>query len=149
DIVVEDVNGVRVVKAFAQEQREIERVAGAAGSLYGSRMRLVRLQSRYQPLLETIPSLAQVAILALGGWLALHHRISLGTFLAFSSYIGQFVLPARQLASVLTIAQHARAGLERIMQLLDLVPKVADQPDAVTLPELQGEVTFRDVHFGF
>ena len=52
---------------------------------------LVRLQSRYQPLLETIPAFAQVAILALGGWLALHHRISLGTFLAFSTYVAQFV----------------------------------------------------------
>jgi ATP-binding cassette subfamily B protein len=149
DIVVEDVNGVRVVKAFGQEARELDRVAAAAGELYGSRMRLVRLQSRYQPLLETIPSLAQVAILAFGGWLALHHRISLGTFLAFSSYIGQFVLPARQLASVLTIAQHARAGLERIMQLLDLVPRVTDAPDAVELPELRGEVAFRDVRFGY
>jgi ATP-binding cassette subfamily B protein len=149
DIVVEDVNGVRVVKAFSQEAREIERVAAAAGTLYGSRMRLVRLQSRYQPLLETIPSLAQVAILALGGWLALHHRISLGTFLAFSSYIGQFVQPARQLASVLTIAQHARAGLERIMQLLDLVPNVSDAPDAVEPAGLHGEITFADVHFGY
>jgi ATP-binding cassette subfamily B protein len=149
DIVVEDVTGVRVVKAFSQEKREIERVAAAAGTLYGSRMRLVRLQSRYQPLLETIPSLAQVAILALGGWLALHHRISLGTFLAFSSYIGQFVNPARQLASVLTIAQHARAGLERICQLLDLVPKVVDATDAVELPELRGEIAFCDVHFGY
>jgi ATP-binding cassette subfamily B protein len=149
DIVVEDVNGVRVVKAFSQEDRELHRVADAAGSLYGSRMRLVRLQSRYQPLLETIPSLAQVAILALGGWLALHHRISLGTFLAFSSYIGQFVHPARQLASVLTVAQHARAGLERILQLLDLVPKVADAPNAVEPAGLRGEITFADVHFGF
>ncbi|HEX3612693.1 MAG TPA: ABC transporter ATP-binding protein [Sporichthyaceae bacterium] len=149
DIVVDDVTGVRVVKAFAQEAREIERVAAAAGTVYGSRMRLVRLQSRYQPLLETIPALAQVAVLALGGWLALHHRISLGTFLAFSSYIGQFVHPARQLASVLTIAQHARAGLERIQQLLDLVPKVREAPDAVELPTLRGEITFDDVHFGY
>jgi len=149
DIVVEDVNGVRVVKAFSQEAREIERVAASAGDLYGSRMRLVRLQSRYQPVLETIPSLAQVTILALGGWLALHHRISLGTFLAFSSYIGQFVHPARQLASVLTIAQHARAGLERIYQLLDLVPRIADAPDAVELPAMRGEITFSDVHFGY
>ena len=73
-IVDEDVNGVRVVKAFGQEQRELERVVGAAQTLYGSQMRAVRLQARYQPLLEAIPSLGQVAILALGGWLALHAR---------------------------------------------------------------------------
>src|SRR5580698_635709 len=68
-IVDEDLNGVRVVKAFGQEQREVERIADAAKTLYGSQMRAVRLQSRYQPLLEAIP------ILALGGWLALQHDI--------------------------------------------------------------------------
>ena len=73
-IVDEDVNGVRVVKAFGQERRELERVADAAETLYGSQMRAVRLQSRYQPLLQAIPALGQVAILALGGWLALTTR---------------------------------------------------------------------------
>src|SRR5580700_753270 len=130
-IVDEDVNGVRVVKAFGQEGRELERVAGAAQTLYGSRMRAVRLQSRYQPLLEAIPTIGQVAILAFGGWLALHHEITLGTFLAFSTYIVQLVSPARQLAGVLTIGQQARAGIERIFQLLDLEPASGDAPDAV------------------
>ncbi|MCW2525077.1 MAG: transporter transrane region, partial [Frankiales bacterium] len=148
-IVDEDINGVRVVKAFGQEGREIERIAAAAGSLYGARMRTVRLQSRYQPLLEAIPSFAQVAILALGGWLALHHHISLGTFLAFSTYVGQFVNPARQLANILTIAQQARAGVERIFQLLDLAPAIADSPEAIELPAVRGEINFQDVHFGY
>jgi ATP-binding cassette subfamily B protein len=148
-IVDEDINGVRVVKAFGQEGHEVDRIEAAARSLYGVRMRTVRLQSRYQPLLEAIPSFAQVAILALGGWLALHHTISLGTFLAFSAYVGQFIKPARQLAAILTTAQQARAGVERIFQLLDLKPAIADAPDAVELPKLRGEVTFRDVHFGY
>ena len=102
-------------------------------------MRAVRLQSRYQPLLEAIPALGQVTILALGGWLALRHEITLGTFLAFSTYIGQLLAPARQLAGVLTIGQQARAGMERIFQLLDLRPAIADPPGAVELPALRGE----------
>ena len=134
-IVDEDLNGVRVVKAFGQEQRELERVSAAAQTVYGSQMRAVRLQSRYQPLLESIPLLAQVAILALGGWLALNHQITLGTFLAFSTYVTQLMAPTRQLAGVLTIGQQARAGLERIFQLLDLPAAIADAPDAVDLPE--------------
>jgi ATP-binding cassette subfamily B protein len=146
-IVDEDVNGVRVVKAFAQEQRELDRVADAAKAVYGSQMRAVRLQSRYQPLLEAIPSFAQVAILALGGWLALHHEITLGTFLAFSTYVTQLLAPARQLAGVLTIGQQARAGLERIFQLLDLPAAIADAPNAVELPELRGDIRFSSVHF--
>ena len=148
-IVDEDLNGVRVVKAFAQEDRELERVAGAAKVLYGSQMRAVRLQSGYQPFLEAIPMFAQVAILALGGWLVLRHHITLGTFLAFSTYVTQLLAPARQLAGVLTIGQQARAGLERIFQLLDLQPSIADTPDAVDLPVLRGDIAFSNVHFRY
>jgi ATP-binding cassette subfamily B protein len=148
-IVDEDVTGVRVVKAFGQEQRELERLAGVAQQLYGSKLRAVRLQARYQPLLEAIPSLAQVAILAFGGWLALKHEISIGTFLAFSTYVAQFVSPARQLAAVLTVGQQARAGIDRIFQLLDLRPAITDAPDANELVEPRGEVAFEDVSFGY
>jgi len=148
-IVDEDLNGVRVVKAFGQEDRELERVADAAKVLYGSQMRAVRLQARYQPLLEAIPTLAQVAILALGGWLALRHQITLGTFLAFSTYVTQLVAPARQLAGVLTVGQQARAGLERIFQLLDMPAAIVDAPDAVDHPALHGAVTFTNVHFQY
>ncbi len=121
-IVDEAVNGVRVVKAFGQEHRELERVADSSEELYGSQMRAVRLTSRYQPLMQAIPAFGQVAILAFGGWLALHGEISLGTFLAFTTYVGQLVSPTRQLAGLLAIGQQARAGVERIFQLLDHEP---------------------------
>ena len=148
-IVDEDVNGVRVVKAFGQEDRELGRIVEAAKSLYGARMRAVRLQALYQPLLKAIPSLGQVAILAFGGWLVLRHHLTLGTFLAFSTYIAQFVAPARQFAGVIAVAQQARAAVERIFQLLDLPPAIADAPDAVQLPQSRGEIAFRGVHFGY
>jgi len=148
-IVDEDVNGVRVVKAFGQEQHELQRLTAASETLYGSQMRTVRLQSRYQPLLEAIPSVGQAAILALGGWLALQHEISLGTFLAFSTYFVQMVSPARQLAGVLTVAQLASTGLDRIFQILDLPPAIGDAPDALELPALRGEIRFNDVSFGY
>jgi ATP-binding cassette, subfamily B, bacterial len=149
EIVDEDVNGVRVVKAFGQEERELLRMVGVVQTLYGVRMRATRLQARYQPLLESIPVLAQVAVLALGGWMALHGDLTLGTFLAFSTYVGQFVAPARQLAGVLTVGQQARAGVERIFQLLDLEPQIRDAPDATELPELRGEIELRGVRFAY
>ncbi len=148
-IVDEDVNGVRVVKAFGQEHHELERVADASGTLYGAQMRVTRLQARYQPLLQAIPALGQVAVLALGGWLALHGELSLGTFLAFSTYVAQLMAPARQLAGLLSVGQQARAGVERIFQLLDLRPTVSDPPEAVELTTVRGEIRFDDVHFGY
>ena len=145
----EVLNGVRVVKAFGQEQREVVRVAEASQAVFGSQMRLVRLQARYQPVLQAIPVFGQVAILAYGGWLALRHEITLGTFLAFSSYVAQLVPPAGRLARLPVIAQQARAGLERIFQLIDLRPAIADAPDATELPALRGDITFSGVHFSY
>ncbi|HEY8301975.1 MAG TPA: ABC transporter ATP-binding protein [Jatrophihabitans sp.] len=148
-IVDEDVTGVRVVKAFGQEERELNRLVDAAQRLYGSRMRATRLLARYQPLLEAIPTFAQVAILLLGGLLAIHGSITLGTFLAFSTYVGQFVAPARQLAAVLAVGQQARAGAERIFQLIDLRPAIVDAPEAVELETVRGDLRFEDVSYDF
>ncbi|HEY7223780.1 MAG TPA: ABC transporter ATP-binding protein [Micromonosporaceae bacterium] len=148
-IVDEDIAGVRVVKAFGQERRELERLAASARRLYGSQMRATRIQARYQPLLKSIPALGQVGILALGGWLTLHHHISLGTFLAFSSYVAQMLAPARQLAGMLTIGQQARAGVERIGQLLDTTPAIVDADDAETLAPVCGAIEFDDVRFAY
>ncbi|HTU30613.1 MAG TPA: ABC transporter ATP-binding protein [Solirubrobacteraceae bacterium] len=148
-IVDEGLSGVRIVKAFGQERRELERVTEASKVLYGSQMREVRLQSRFQPVLQAVPALGQVAILALGGWLALRHQISLGTFLAFSTYMAQMVSPAQRLANIITVAQQARAGVERIFQLLDLEPAIADAPEAIDLTQVRGEVRFDGVRFGY
>ncbi|WP_460607253.1 ABC transporter ATP-binding protein [Jatrophihabitans fulvus] len=148
-LVSEGVTGVRVVKAFGQEQRELERLTGAARTLYGSRLRAVRLNARYQPLLSAIPTLAQVAILVFGGLLTLDGSISIGTFLAFTTYVGQFVAPARYLAGILTVGQQARAGVERIFGLLALQPRIADAPDAVDLADIRGDIAFDDVVFGY
>ncbi|HKT57725.1 MAG TPA: ABC transporter ATP-binding protein [Microbacterium sp.] len=148
-IVDEDVTGVRVVKAFGQEQRELQRLTDAAGRLYGSQMRSVRISARYQPMLQAVPVFGQVAVLALGGWMTLSGVITLGTFLAFSTYIGALLTPARMLAGILTIGQQARAGVERIFQLIDLKPQIADAPDAVDLPPRPGDIVFDDVSFAY
>ncbi|BDZ51985.1 ABC transporter [Frondihabitans sucicola] len=148
-IVDEDVNGVRVVKAFGRERREVEKMAGVAGGVYGAQMRSVRIQSRFQPILEAIPTLGQVAILALGGWLALHGTITIGTFLAFTSYVAALMAPARQLAVVIAIGQQAQVGVERIFQLIDREPAIRDADDATGLGHLRGDVSFEGVSFGY
>ncbi|MCL2782061.1 MAG: ABC transporter ATP-binding protein, partial [Actinomycetia bacterium] len=107
------ITGVRVVKGFGQEEREVGELEQRARRLFASRMRVVRLQAKYSPALQAIPTLGQVGVLLLGGWLALNGHLTLGTFLAFSTYLGQLVGPVRQLTSLLTIGQQARAGVER------------------------------------
>ncbi len=148
-VVDEAVSGVRVVKGFGQEQRELAHLVGTAEALYGSKLRAVRIQAKFAAVLQAIPSLGQVAVLAFGGWLALHGRISLGTFLAFSSYLLQMVAPVRMFSGLLTQGQQARASAERIFELLDSNPVVTEHPEAMVLPPLQGGVTFHDVTFGY
>jgi ATP-binding cassette subfamily B protein len=148
-VVEEAVTGVRVVKGFGQERRELDHLVERAGALYASRLRAVRLQARYQPLLQAIPVLGQVAVLALGGWMAIHHRLSIGTFLAFATYLLALAAPARMLASVLLVGQQARAGAERVLDLLASTPKVVQAPDALPLGPARGAVELEGVTFGY
>src|SRR6202453_1809338 len=128
------VTGVRVVKGFGQEDQEIGRLEQTATRLYSARVRVVRLTARYTPALGAVPQFGQVAVLLLGGWLALHGSIPLGVFLAFSLYIGQMVAPVRVLTSLITIGQEARASVIRVYEVIDAKPVVTEKPDAVVLP---------------
>lgn len=148
-VVDEAVSGVRVVKGFGQEDREVAHLAETAEGLFASRARLVRLQARFTSTLQAIPSFAQVAVLALGGWLAIEGRLTLGTFLAFSAYLVQLVAPVRMLAGLFTVGQQARAGAERILDVLDANALVVESPEATALADVRGEVRFEGVRFGY
>src|SRR5207302_5680678 len=80
-VVDEAVTGVRVVKGFGQEDRELRRLIGVGDRLYKSKLRVIKLTARYTPALQSIPVLAQVGVLAFGGWLAIHGHVTVGTFL--------------------------------------------------------------------
>ena len=148
-VVDEAVTGVRVVKGFGQENRELEHLADAGADLFRARMRLIRLQARFTPTLQAVPVFGQVAVLALGGWLAIQGNITIGTLLAFTSYLVQVVAPVRMFAAALAIGQQARAGAERLLDLLDANPLVVEKPDAPDLALTGGEVRFDDVRFGY
>jgi ATP-binding cassette subfamily B protein len=143
------VTGVRVVKGFGQEETELTRLEEAGRKLYASRLRSVRLNSRYTPTLAAIPAIGQVGVLALGGWLAVRGEITLGTFLAFSTYLGQLVGPVRMLSGLLTFGQQARASVERIFEVIDSQPMVTEKPDARELPARAASVELADVRFGY
>ena len=148
-IVDEAIGGVRVVKGFGQEEQETQRMEAASEDLFGSRLRMIRFTARYNPALTAIPSLGLVGVLALGGWLAIHGHVTLGTFLAFSSYLAQLTGPVRVLTSLVTIGQEARASAIRVFEVIDSRPVITDKPDAIELPADANGITFDDVKFGY
>ena len=148
-IVDEAIGGVRVVKGFGQEEQEQERLEEASRNLFASRLRMVRLTARYNPALTAVPSLGMVGVLALGGWLAIHGSITLGTFLAFSAYLALMTGPVRTLTMMITIGQEARASVIRVFDIIDSRPAISDKPDAIKLPPDAAGLSFNAVRFGY
>lgn len=142
------VSGVRVVKGFGQEEQETGKLREVGRRLFAGRMRTIRLNARYTPALQAVPALGQVAMLALGGYLATRGEITLGTFVAFSSYLAQLVGPVRMLAVVLTVGQQARAGVDRVLELIDTEPTFADGTKELPADAPAG-VEFDEVSFGY
>ncbi len=143
------VTGVRVVKGFGQEDQETGRLEWASRLLYASRVRAVRLMARYNPALQAVPALGQVGVLALGGWLAIRGSITLGTFVAFSSYLIQLVGPVRALAALVTTGQEARASVIRVLEVIDTEPGITDRPGALPLGSGPAGLDLDDVSFGY
>ncbi|WP_369180539.1 ABC transporter ATP-binding protein [Streptomyces mutabilis] len=142
------VSGVRVVKGFGQEDQETGKLREVGRRLFAGRLRTIKLNATYTPALQAVPALGQVAMLALGGWLAVQGNITLGTFVAFSTYLAQLVGPVRMLAMVLTVGQQARAGTERVLELIDTEPAIEDGTKELPA-DAPATVEFDDVSFGY
>ncbi|HZG89531.1 MAG TPA: ABC transporter ATP-binding protein, partial [Pseudonocardia sp.] len=147
--VEETVTGVRVVKGFGQEAREVAALEKAAGRLYAERMRAARLTARLNPTLLALPTLGQVGVIGFGGWLALTGSITIGTFLAFTTYVAQLVGPARMIGGLVVVAQLARAGVERVYELIDARPDVVDPAQPRSLPAGPLAIELDGVRFGY
>jgi ATP-binding cassette subfamily B protein len=147
--VEESISGVRVVKGFGQEHAEVGRVMAAVRSMYAGRMRAARQRASFTATLQSVPTLGQLGVLLIGGWLAVHHRLSLGTFLACTTYLVQLAAPARMIGAVMALSQQARAGVERIVAILETTPNISDAPAAAPLPDGPGAVRFDHVSFHY
>jgi ATP-binding cassette, subfamily B, bacterial len=145
----ENIVGVHVVKAFAQEPAEEAKFAVRNEALFAQTIRANRQRATYVPLLSFLPLLAQAAVLLLGARMVAHHTLSVGSFVDFNLYLGMVVTPLRSLGMWIGQSQRATASGERIFQVLDEPEDVADKPAAVELPDGDGEIRFADVSFSY
>jgi ABC-type multidrug transport system fused ATPase/permease subunit len=145
----ENVSGIRVVKAFAQEQRQYDRFGRSAQRVFDQQLRATRVQAFYSPILSFLPNLGLAAILLFGGREVMHGSLSLGAFTAFYAYLLILIQPMQSLGYLLGAAQRATASGARIFQVLDRAPRIASPPNSAPLPAGPGAVTLRNVGLTF
>ena len=148
-VVEENISGVRVVKSFAAEKPQIALLAKTAQRLRWAALRQIRIRSHYAPIMENIPRLTMALVLFYGGYLAIQGEVTVGALLAFSAYVIMLQAPFRMLGFLMMMSQRSAASAERIFEILDEKPEVADQPGARDLENPEGTVEFRDVSFSY
>ncbi|HEX8975956.1 MAG TPA: ABC transporter ATP-binding protein [Solirubrobacteraceae bacterium] len=136
----ESVSGVRVVKAFAQEERQLMRFGHSVQRVFDQQLRATRIQALYGPLISFLPNLGLAAILLFGGRQVIDGSLSVGAFTAFYAYLLMLISPMRTLGYMLGAAQRSTASGARIFQILDREPEIVSPPGAPPLPDGRGRV---------
>ncbi len=148
-IVDENVNGVRVVKSFAQEEAEINRLADAAERVAWAYVKDAQIRGQWSPWVQNLPQLGLALVLAFGGMMVIQGRLSVGAILAFNAYLLMLQAPFMMLGQLVMMGQRARASAERIFEILDENPEVVERPGAYDLESVRGALDFDHVHFGY
>jgi ATP-binding cassette, subfamily B, bacterial len=148
-IVDENINGVRVVKSFVAEPRELRTLGKAADRLQWAYIRDADIRAKFTPTVQNLPQVGLALVLIFGGWLVIHGHIQVGAILAFSAYIVMLQAPFQLLGMLIMLGQRAKASAGRIYQILDEPPAIVDRPGAIELVDCEGDVVFDHVDFGY
>ena len=141
--------GIRVIQAFGQEAAELDRFRTTSERYLHEQVRAIWAWSTWFPVLRFVAATGGVLVLAVGARLVVSEQLSLGTLVAFLTYVVSFYDPVRRLTEVDNVVQQAIAAGERVFELLDEVAEIQDAPDAIPLDGIEGDVRFDDVHFRY
>jgi ABC-type multidrug transport system fused ATPase/permease subunit len=145
----ENIVGVRVVKSFAQEPRQLERFSAGTERIFRQAIRAARLQASYVPFMSTLPNLAMAAVVLAGGYRVVHGGLTLGAFFEVNGYLLLLVVPLRSIGMWVGQYQRAIASGERIFEVLDYERDILDDPAAEPLKPGPGEIRMSGVGFGY
>jgi ATP-binding cassette subfamily B protein len=146
----ETLSGIRVVRAFAQEERHKARFSELNDDNREANMRTVYLNAAYFPSVELLSAVATAVILVYGGHqVVTGGGVTIGVLASFVFYLQSFFDPIQQLSQLYTTYQSGMAALDKIFELLDQKPEIADRPGAIDLPKVHGEIRFDDVSFAY
>ncbi|HQE91928.1 MAG TPA: ABC transporter ATP-binding protein [Anaerolineae bacterium] len=145
----EDIAGMRVIQAFAREDTSQERFNESNRANRDANVRAMSLSFIFMPVMDLLGTLATAIVLWFGGQTVARGELTIGVIVAFLTYVTRFFQPIRELSQLYTTMQAAMAGGERVLELLDTPLVVADKPDAIEMPEIQGKVELCDVDFAY
>ena len=148
-VVDENVNGVRVVKSFAQEEAELRKLADAAKKVEWAYIKDADIRAEFTPWVQNLPQIGLAFVLGVGGWLVIKGTLNIGEILAFNLYFGMLQAPFMMLGQLVMMGQRAKASAERIFEILDEQTEITERPGAIDLEASDGRVTFRHVGFSY
>ena len=150
NVLSDTIPGVRVVKAFAQEQREMQRFARANQRNLQANDRVNKIWALFSPTVGLMTEIGLLFVWAFGIWLVAHDQITVGVLSAFIAYIGRFYTRLDSMSRIVNITQKSAAGAKRIFDVLDQVSSVPEPTTPTTLPQpVQGAITLQDVGFRY
>jgi ATP-binding cassette subfamily B protein len=147
-VVDENIQGVRIVKAFAAEGRQVRTLAETADRIRWAYLQDARIRSRWTPMLDNLPRLGLALVLLAGGLMVIDGHTTVGTIVAFNAYVLMLQPPFRMLGMMIMLGQRASASAQRIYQILDTGSDVVDPPEPVDA-ELRGDLRFAGVRFAY
>jgi ATP-binding cassette subfamily B protein len=148
-ILADTVPGIRVVKAFAQEGRESQRFAAANDRIVAANDRTNRVWTFFWPLIALLNQLGLLVVWAVGAYLILHQRLTVGMLTASLAYIGRFYVRLESMSRMVGLTQRAAASAQRLFEILDRTPGVPEPAHPINPGRLRGAIEFRDVGFRF
>ncbi len=148
-VVDENVNGVRVVKSFAAEDRQLRELARASTRLRWAYVRDADIRAGFTPLLQNLGQVGMAFVLLLGGYLVIGHHLEVGAIVTFSFWIVMLQAPFQQLGMLIMLGQRASASAQRVYEILDEPPGIVERPGATELVDCRGEVDFESVVFSY
>jgi ATP-binding cassette subfamily B protein len=141
----ENVSGIRIVKAFAREEYQLQRFSRAVSRVFDQSIYSTRLQATFSPLIGLLPQIGIALVLLIGGREVIAGNLSLGNFTAFYTYLVMLAGPMRMLGVAMGMAQRAIASGNRLFEILDREPRIESPTEAPPLPAGGGEVELREV----
>ena len=148
DRIQENIYGIRVIKTYVQEEAELENFEILNCEMMESNLSMVKISSVLSPIIEVCFSISFVSSLIIGGNMVINETISLGSFIAFNTYLTMIMRPIISMGHIISIFQRGTASLKRLNEILDVEPTIKDGLSLIMIPTM-GEIEFRDLNFSY